>query len=89
MSLVLTLTLLMTAVTAWTGLDGEEPDYSVDNNINNNNNNNIEDLLDSQELETVDNNDDDDDTGNGHSDDESDADISENNEFVDPSQFVG
>ena len=87
MSLVLTLTLLMTAVTAWTGLDGEEPDYSVDNNINNNNNNNIEDLLESQE--TVDNNDDDDDTGNGHSDDESDADISENNEFVDPSQFVG
>ena len=81
MSLVLTLTLLMTAVTAWTGLDGEEPDYSVDNN------NNIDDLLESQELES----DDDDDTGNGHSDDESDADISESdiNEFVDPSQFVG
>ena len=98
LSLVLALVLLTAAVTSWTGLDGEkELDYSNkieennNNNIENNNDNDIESLLESQEMET-----DDDDTGNGHSDDndndnESDADISdsENNEFVDPAQFVG
>ena len=93
LSLGLALVLLTAAVTAWTGLDGEEE--LDNNNIENNNENTIESLLESQEMETVD-----DDTGNGHSDDnddsandndEGDADLSdsENNEFVDPSQFVG